>query len=549
MDVPIYQSARTAPSRKGPRVSTQRNPAFDIIQYRAQQRLGEIDTAKAIDAFNAFRDEGRAELNNQLSKQGEDAVGIAESHKSWLDKRMGVYDKERLAGFSQKEQFNRMASQYRAGNLNRLARHEAVEHQNWMAQTAKNLLTGSMDEAAQNPDITEQLIGVYEYKIDGLFPGIDKSAEKMAGAAGIRVAAIEAAIRDNPVKAIELIDKWQDVEGMNAYDLTALRNRAENAVEKNITTGAYWKLKTMFPNDPESAVDYLDNEDNSKAIGIETVQQQQYLVNLFEAEQVQKDNKEKEDTITARDNEADLIAEALRRNDMKTAMDTIENSTVLTEVEKLEYESNFATAKKTVTDTILKSEIYLKIAKNEITHKAQYMMYQDQGLTAQDIQELDQALSYYKNEPDQKFYAQQAVDLFKLKFNDTDWENYQPEFEVWLHKAIPEEGLKGDAIFKRAVEYMGNIEDPWFGGPRLESEFGKNVKSIEENIGKKTEKPKPEKARFKVIGEEGRAIPANVAAIPEEDMKEIVTFLQENNKALSEPNIMYLFEKSKTNAP
>ena len=98
--------------------------AFDIIQHRAQQRLGEIDTAKAIDAFNSFRDEGRDELNNQLSKQGEDAIGVAESHKTWTDKRIAAYDKEKLAGFSQKEQFKRMAMQYRAGNLNQLARHE-----------------------------------------------------------------------------------------------------------------------------------------------------------------------------------------------------------------------------------------------------------------------------------------------------------------------------------------------------------------------------------------------------------------------------------------
>jgi len=363
MDVPIYRPVRTAPSRKGPRVSTGRNQAFDIIQHRAQQRLGEIDTAKAIDAFNSFRDEGRDELSNQLSKQGEDAIGVAESHKSWIDKRIKVYENESLAGFNQKAQFKRMALQYRAGNLNQAARHEAVQHQAWMNQTANNFLAGQMDDAAKaynDPAIVEQIIGAYEYKLDGLFPGINKDAEKMVAAASIRTAAIEAAIRNDPAYALELIDKWQNVEGMNAEDLTVLRNRVETIIDENMVEAAYVEIKTIYNDDLDGAIEFLRSEDhdlnpeiaNKVLSKIKTLRTERRLIKL------QRETQIKDDVF----NDANGL---LRKGEMQAARAVIDGNPDISETDKRQWE-NGLTSVQPISDPDLYNNLTIKALSGEL---------------------------------------------------------------------------------------------------------------------------------------------------------------------------------------
>jgi hypothetical protein len=277
-----------------------------MLQQRGEQILAEYDTTKAYSAFNQLRDQARVRLTDLLSRESSSALGIQSEYENWERKARSEVTKENLDAQSQISLFERLAEQHRSADLNNLAAHEAQQHRVFKKQTIDGLsevLVRDIRSAAFDDATMNGMIGDYFGAVDKLYPGSDKTAEKLAALEVFRVSAMNELIDKNPKYAEKKLEEWKPDLG-DKYDILKKRLEAQRTDDK--MTVAYSQLFNQFGKNYEAAMSFLAVPKNQEKIGLDFKEINamhnrfsQLLSDRERSERIGRDNLEQQQKITA----------------------------------------------------------------------------------------------------------------------------------------------------------------------------------------------------------------------------------------------------------
>ena len=240
-----------------------------MLERRSEQILAEYDSTKAYSAFSQLRDNARVKMNDLLSREGSNAQGIQTEYDEWERTEREKITKDSLSAYSQKSLFDKVAQQHRSADLNSLAGHEMQQHRVFKKQTIDgltNVLERDIRNSAFDDAEMDGQINNYFEAMERLYPGSDKTADKLAALQVFRVSAMKELIDKNPKYAAEKLEQWKPDLG-DKYDV--LKKQLETVNEDNKLDAAYGQVNGMFGSNHERALSWLAVPANQKALGLD----------------------------------------------------------------------------------------------------------------------------------------------------------------------------------------------------------------------------------------------------------------------------------------
>lgn len=240
-----------------------------MLQQRGAQILQEHDSAVALGAFNSLRDEARAKLSDLLSREGGNAIGAQKEYDEWELKTRNRVSKQSLEAQTQQALFDKLAAQHRESDLNTLATHEARQHKIHKDQQLNAftlVLERDIRESAFDDNAMNGMIGEWFGAVDGLYPGQNKTAEKVAGLQGFRHAAMLELIDKDPKRAEIKLEEWKKDLGPK-YD--TLKKALDGKRTDNKMNEAYSGLYAKFGTNYEAAMSHIMVPKNQERLGLD----------------------------------------------------------------------------------------------------------------------------------------------------------------------------------------------------------------------------------------------------------------------------------------
>lgn len=239
-----------------------------MLQHRGEQIVAEYDSTKAYSAFTNLRDKSRVKMTELLSREGSAAMGVQDEYSQWYAKERGKIDNDQLTVGAQRDLYGRLADHARMGDLNSLAGHEAQQQRVFKKQTIDGL-TGVLERDIRNSAFDDgamdSQIAAYFDAMDRMYPGSDKTADKLGALQVFRSSAMKELIDKNPKYAAEKLEQWKPDLG-DKYDV--FKKQLEGAAADDKLSAVYGELQSRFGSNHERAMSFLAIPANQKAMGL-----------------------------------------------------------------------------------------------------------------------------------------------------------------------------------------------------------------------------------------------------------------------------------------
>lgn len=255
-----------------------------MLEQRGVQLLEEHDKARSFDALNQLRGMSRGKLTELLNREGGNALGVQKEFNEWEDKARGKVEKENLTTFSQRDLFNKLATQRKQADLDNLAAHEVSEDRKYKNSVLKGLggitesdvRSAAFDDdkvgkkvSVTGPDGKEVffyngMIGDYHIALDSVKSGMDNTADKLASVQVFRTAQIESLIDQNPPVAAKKLEEYRDELG-DKYHI--LKKRLESQLASNKLEIAYEAVVNKFGSNYDAMWAFVNNPKNKTELG------------------------------------------------------------------------------------------------------------------------------------------------------------------------------------------------------------------------------------------------------------------------------------------
>jgi hypothetical protein len=237
------------------------------IEIRAAERDDEIRDLHVLEAF-AMLEQGLRELLHSpdtgvLSTRDRDAQGCTRRVSEFFDTEGGkilndLPDEESMARFT-----DVMSSRRRIAMIT-AAKHESREFASWKDKTVMKTVEEVIASAAADPDteLLEYGTGVIEGTIRRLYRGESEDVLQSRYIAAVKEmyrGALESVSDSEPLRAVELLDKWKNIFGEELYE--ELNDSITPAALREKVRDEYADLRFMQPDKAQKIIDTLKDSD------------------------------------------------------------------------------------------------------------------------------------------------------------------------------------------------------------------------------------------------------------------------------------------------
>ena len=285
--IPVYESRLSAP--RGASLDVSSHATFmpfanevqrtgQMLEQRGAQLIQEYDTTRAYTAFNELREKSRGKLAELQAREGLAAQGAQKEYTEFYRKATEDVAKSSINAFSQRQLFDRLSKSHEAGDLDGLARHEAVQHKKYkvtvvdgyVATVERDIRAAVNDDAKMDGmiygqteadgSVTPGLWGA----IDALGEGLDRTTEKLAATQSARYAAMDELINTNPARATIKLEDWKNELGEK---YAPLKKRLEAQTQETMLGTVFGALNGRFGSNHEAKIAFVNNEKNWAQFG------------------------------------------------------------------------------------------------------------------------------------------------------------------------------------------------------------------------------------------------------------------------------------------
>jgi len=376
------------------------------LATRYEKIQQERDTVDVLSAYDAFADEERSFLQEQLNLKGKNARTAIAAGAEWYGKTSGRYASEILTNDGQRQEFNRLISRRRESGLNTLARHAAQEHRADIDDTLRGALATAEEDIRMHPGRSDDAVSTFRTMLSTLRSGQDTTADAIAAERQLRTAAVQAMMHDQPAAALEYIEKHKEalggVYGQLKNQITTIRDRGKE-------TDAYYILKDQYGDDYDSALDTVRKPGFMKRHGLTLDNADAVALTLKAERKEQADRKDAADK-EQREKETDIIFKAIRQKDYKTAIDALESAEAIDEMIKYDIEQAITEAQPEPADVIW-GRILEGIRKKDIRHKSQLLPALARGITPEQYNKAVSLIKTVSEQSDPGYFR--ALDYLK----------------------------------------------------------------------------------------------------------------------------------------
>jgi len=315
--IPIGERRIGAPSLQAPRRDLAGETAIinaggevaDMLKKRGQELQNQHDIATAQGFVMEYRGLTREKMIELQQRKGKDAKGVLEEYTDFSTKASDNILKK-AENLSQQNILNKYIINRREGDLDDLARHQAMEHYAHMVSNAGLFTQNALDE-----------MGTIHYKnIDGRIPelieganlanaqavsGSDLDMANKKSATAIIYKGIERALQQNPKEAQRLLEKYREplgAEYIKLKDIVDEEALYREALSLSSNPEATWESMKDFvraaadsENPPSGAVidsvlDRVETDEREVKIKSEVERQKIRLdtSNIFNAHMIQR---------------------------------------------------------------------------------------------------------------------------------------------------------------------------------------------------------------------------------------------------------------------
>ncbi len=536
----------------------------NMLQQRGAQLLQQYDHARALVAFNTFRDSARGKLQELRAREGLNAQGIQGEYDEWARKESDKVTKEYLTAQTQQDLFKQAFEPRRAADLDNLAGHE-INQLNVVRKDAIDGLAKNTDAdiraSAHDEKRVKEMIGGFEAELYKQFPGMDHTATVSKHRQAFRVAQMEELIDQNPKSAAL---KLEEVKSDLGHAYHPLKKRLEAEQKEHRTTIAYNTMARMFPNAPVSAINKLRDEGFVKKTFPDLkLEELERVVNAFKAEHVWNEQLKKERKEELRDATLKTVIGHMNTGNIKAAEEALYRSSDLDPFHLQAMQNYIYTAKHRYDDEGLIKDIEARIENGDIKNPSQIEIFSGHGVSEKRIPILKQQLKDKQDNPFMAGFVKDAEEYYDNNFKDVaEMQMIKPRVMARLREAIKQDGLKGEAILQWMIDYVGTQQQlgkagflGMFGDTTSEAPVGKDLEAQYKTMrGEKGTSGAPKGEGVEAKGKPAINTPQTMIEaaqkmrlneIPEKARITIVEQLNAAGKPATEQNIVNVFKANR----
>jgi hypothetical protein len=431
----------------------------DIIAKRGQELIKEYDESIITTAYDKYLGQARDQMQIYISREGIDAYGVQKDYNQWHEKAADEIANQYIKNQTQGNAFRYYVERAKNSDLDALAHHEIKQHQRHKQEVIDSLASKTDDLVRKNAghDVNrENAVNIFLERLDALYPGRELGAAKAQYMEGFRIAALEEMIDDDPERAKLYLEQWKGDLGDKYHGLKRL---LEKEIKDNRIETTYHVLMTLYPNDPQEAIEQLYDESFMKRHDLD-VDERDYLVRTLQGEINWAKTIADRQRDATYDEEAKMIVKQYQDGDLMAAMNIIRDSEAMDGDQKMRWLGNIIQVEKKFTDQALKNRVHQDILDGEIRLESDIRSYQRKGLADFDANQLVKVLKDQQKDPIKNKALKLANNYFDTEFGEHElFYEYKNLAFAWLYETIEKDRLKGMDIYNKFVEHVGTIKE------------------------------------------------------------------------------------------
>lgn len=481
----------TAPARGLANVAEGLGRAGNVLAKLQEQRHIRISNIEAINLFNEYDEKVRGLTQGALQKQGSDAFGLYDTHKTALEDLAKEY-MDRGSNQRVKDMFTEHAFHAAESSKNQIASHQAAQEKVARDQAIENLVETHVQEIDDNPGNENGLataLALVDSTVDMQYPKEQAQEIKRKAATRLKSEYLLSLSSVDPKKAAEKLKEWQDSGTFDFKTADAIHNQIKQADDEVARDNADRALLSQYGNNDAAKVRFLMTPANRDKLGL-SLDQADKLSSMYE----QRVSYQKSLERMAKEDRSDRITRdvlaMIESGKIEDATKIYSTSTDLTAGDRslLHNALQFEIAEN---QEGLEKEIYAKIVRGEFTKESE-VVAATMGLKGQAAKDLRKFFSELKagdteayKQAVSKFKEAKKIAPFKKAFKNVT----ESDFIILLKNQTKKEGLHGMDIMEAADKLIGTVEVKDWWPDKMKSPLADMAK--EGQVGLK-QKPKEE---------------------------------------------------------